>query len=78
MKRIPAFILVAVLLCGCTTRTEHGPCVGAFDEKDPAYVYKLSGWNIAMGFLFFELIAPPIVVAVDETFCPIERKDSKQ
>lgn len=74
-----AFILIAAAaLAGCTTRTEYGACVGAFDEKDPALVYKVSGWNLAMAIFGFELIAPPILVVVDSTFCPVARKEPQK
>jgi hypothetical protein len=66
--------LMFALLAGCTSKTEFGPCVGLGDDKDPALTYKLSAWNIAMGVIFIELIAPPIFIAVDETFCPIGKK----
>lgn len=67
-------ILAMLALAGCTSRTPHGECIGAFDEKDPKKIYKISGWNIAMGIVFFEMIVPPIVVIVDETFCPVGDK----
>lgn len=70
MKRALAAVLLLLALVGCTSRTEYGECVGAFDERDPHLIYKVSGWNIAMAVLFWELVAPPIVVIVDETLCP--------
>jgi predicted CDP-diglyceride synthetase/phosphatidate cytidylyltransferase len=73
MKKILAILLLAALV-GCTSSTEYGQCVGAFDEKDPKLTYKVSAWNVAMGVLFFSLVAPPIFVIVDETFCPVGRK----
>lgn len=74
MKKIMALAAALAFLGGCTERTEFGPCIGAFDEKDPALRYKVEGWNIAMGVIFFELIAPPIIVVTDETFCPVGRR----
>jgi len=71
VKRIA---LILTLAAGCTSQTDFGPCIGAFDEKDPALTYKVSGWNIGMGLLFSEFIIPPVVVVVDETFCPVGRK----
>lgn len=73
MKRLLA-ITAILLLSACTSATEFGPCVGAFDEKNPKLEYKVSAWNIFVGVLFFQLIAPPIFVIVDETFCPVGRK----
>lgn len=67
-------IAAVMLLSACTSSTEYGKCVGAFDEKDPKLEYKVSAWNLAIGIIFFELVAPPIFVVVDETFCPVGRK----
>lgn len=76
MTKLSTFIVlaIAVLLSGCTEKTEFGPCIGAFDDKDPKLTYKLSGWNLALGIIFFEVIAPPVIVIADETFCPVGRK----
>lgn len=76
MKKFIAALLATLALAtaSCTSETDFGPCIGAFDEKDPGLIYKMSGWNIAMGIIFFELIVPPIIVVVDETLCPIGRK----
>jgi hypothetical protein len=75
VKKLTIFVLLAAaLLSGCTTRTEFGPCAGAFDEKDPKLTYKLSTWNLVLAVVFFEVIVPPIVVIADETTCPIGRK----
>jgi hypothetical protein len=67
-------ILAVSLLAACTSKTDFGPCIGLGDDRDPKLEYKLSAWNVAMGVIFVELIAPPIFVAVDETFCPVGRK----
>jgi hypothetical protein len=70
MKKFAA-VMILLALAGCTEKTEFGPCVGLGEKQNPKLHYKVSGWNIAMGVIFVELIAPPIVVAVDETFCPV-------
>ena len=75
MKLLVATLCV-LLLAGCTSRTEFGPCIGLADDKDPKLIYKVSGWNIAMGIIFIEMIVPPILVATDETFCPIGKKEN--
>jgi hypothetical protein len=64
-----------LMLAGCVSKTEFGECVGLGEPQDPNLHYKLSAWNIAMGVIFVELIAPPIFVAVDETFCPVGYKN---
>lgn len=68
-------VLMVVLLAGCTSRTEFGECIGLSDERVPGLVYKVSAWNLFVAIIGFEMIAPPIFVAVDETFCPIGKKD---
>lgn len=70
MKTFTILALCLALL-GCTTRTEFGPCVGIADDKDPALQYKVSAWNAFLGIFFFSLIAPPVFVLVDSTFCPV-------
>jgi hypothetical protein len=69
-----ALILAVLLLAGCSSSTPYGQCVGLGDEKDPKLVYKPSVRNLIVGAVFVELIAPPIIVAVDEFYCPIGKK----
>jgi hypothetical protein len=73
MKAILAILMVAAL-AGCASRTEFGPCVGIGDEKDPHLTYKVSARNLIVGLVFWELLAPPVVVAVDEFYCPVAAK----
>jgi hypothetical protein len=67
-------VVLLIALVGCTSRTEYGECIGAFDDKKPDLIYKLSARNLFWGIVGFSLIAPPIFVIVDQTFCPIGRK----
>ncbi len=62
------------LITGCESRTEYGSCIGLGDDRDPSLRYKASTQNIIIGVIFFEMIAPPIIVAVDEFYCPVGRK----
>jgi len=62
--------VVLLALTACETRTEYGKCVGLGERQDPKLEYKLSSRNITLGVIFIELIAPPIIVVTDETFCP--------
>lgn len=73
MKTI-TIALTLLMLVGCTSHTEFGPCIGIADDKDPVLVYKVSAWNVFIAVIFVELIAPPIFVLVDETFCPVGHK----
>lgn len=68
----PLFLILS--LAACTTETEYGQCIGAFDDKDPKLVYKVSTWNVFLGVFFFEVIVPPIIVIANSTFCPVGRK----
>jgi len=68
-------ILITMLtLISCTSKTEFGNCIGAFDDKDPTKIYKASAWNISMAILLTGLVLPPVYVIVDETFCPVGNK----
>jgi hypothetical protein len=75
-KSIAALMLATIMLMstGCTTHTQYGPCVGAFDEKDPKLSYKLAGWNIFVALAFSWAFIAPIVVVANETFCPVGTK----
>ena len=74
MKTLAIAVLLVAALSGCSNTTEYGNCVGVDDERDPSLNYKLSAWNIAMGIIFVETIIAPIVVAVDELYCPVGNK----
>lgn len=69
-----ALVILAVILSGCTSKTEFGPCIGLGEDRNPALEYRLSANNLVWAVLGFELLAPPIVVAVNETFCPVSKK----
>lgn len=74
MKKLFAILAIFMTLTACTEKTGFGPCIGAFDEKDPKKEYHVSGWNVAMGVIFWELLVPPIVVVINETHCPVGNK----
>jgi hypothetical protein len=69
-------VALFLLLAGCTSHTEFGPCIGAFDDRDPKLAYKVSVWNAFLGIIFIETIIVPIWIIVDETLCPIALKGS--
>jgi hypothetical protein len=72
MKFVKSLVVLSViLLTACTNKTEYGSCVGIGDKQNPKLHYKVSAWNVTMGILFVELIAPPIFVVLDETYCPV-------
>ena len=66
--------LMALGLVGCTSETPFGRCVGAFDDKDPALVYRVSTKNVVLAVFFSELIVPPVIVVLNETHCPVDVK----
>jgi hypothetical protein len=73
MKALILAVAIA-LLAGCTSRTEFGDCIGLADEKDPALVYRLSAWNLVLGVVFFQTIVVPVMVAVEQTYCPTAKR----
>lgn len=77
MKKI-IVILAALALSGCTSKTEFGECIGAFDDGDPALQYKLSVWNTILGVVFVETIIVPVVVVADQIRCPVGVKPKAQ
>lgn len=72
MKRIliAAICAATLLLSGCENSTQFGPCVGAGETQNPKLTYKISALNLVVGIVFFELIAPPVVVVANELYCP--------
>ena len=72
MKRLLVAAALAVMVAGCTSQTAVGPCVGAFDQRDPHLIYKLALFNVFIGILFLETIIVPLIVVADETLCPTE------
>ncbi len=62
------------MLAGCTQRTEYGACVGINDAQDPALTYKVSVWNAFLGIFLVETIIVPLVVVIDDLYCPVNKK----
>lgn len=77
MKKTLIIALFCAILVGCTTRTEYGECIGIADDKDPGLLYKLDAMNLALAIIFVETIIIPIKVAVDQTMCPVAKKEQK-
>ena len=70
-------VLVCAALVGCTAGNRFGSCVGVMDEKDPALIYELSYWNLAVGVLFSETLIIPAVVILKECECPVGRRNTE-
>lgn len=80
-KLLPLFILFLLTACRSEVilpnETTPVSCVGfntPENERDSTLVYKISARNLVVGIIFFELIAPPVIVALDELWCPVRRK----
>ena len=67
-------IFSLLILCGCTSKTEHGDCIGLNADKNPDLKYEYSVRNIFWGIVGFELIAPPLFVVFDQIQCPVGNK----
>ena len=74
MKKIIAIAAVALVLTGCTTKTEYGECIGVLQDKKPDLEYKLSGWNTFLAIIFSETIVVPALVIANEHLCPVAKK----
>lgn len=74
MKRLIVIALLP-LFVSCTSETQYGKCIGIFDDKDPTKIYRPNTKNVIIGVIFFELVIPPIVVALDQALCPIGDKN---
>jgi len=74
MKLIVLIAMTVLLLVACTSATEFGSCVGAFDNRREDLIYKVSAWNLSIAILGFSLVVPTVFVIVDETFCPVGKR----
>jgi uncharacterized protein YcfL len=75
MKKLLILVMTLILLSGCASRTEFGECIGVTKEDEkPDLVYKLSVRNVVLAAVFFQTLFTPIVVLVNETYCPVGRK----
>ena len=70
MKKLFIVAMMALALTGCTSATQYGQCIGAFEDKNPELTYKPSVWNVFLAILFSETIIVPVIVVIDETLCP--------
>jgi len=81
MRRFVA-VLTLVALSGCECSREVGgrevDCIGAFDDADPGYRYKVSIRNVAFTILGSTTIAIPIVWLVSCVRCPTARVEASK
>jgi len=73
-KYLLATLIACSLISGCRSKTEYGKCVGIDDTQDPKLEYKLSVRNVVLGCFFVETVIVPVLVLVDETYCPVGNK----
>lgn len=74
MKRNIALLLVLLVATSCASKTEFGDCVGLSDEQKPELIYKTSVRNVVIGAVFFQTIFTPILVGMNQFYCPVGRK----
>jgi hypothetical protein len=73
-------VSLAVLLlaaAGCDKATPLGPCVGLNGVERPELRYEYSAKNIILGIVFFEVVAPPVIVVLNELKCPVSTKAAR-
>lgn len=75
MKKTITMLALALGLGACTSETSLGPCIGAFDDGDPKFVYETSTKNVVLAVLFSETIVVPLVVIAKETKCPVSKRE---
>ena len=73
VARAFAFVALIPLVAACQNHTDLGPCIGVNDKQDPAFSYRISTRNVVVGIVFVEAVVPPVVVALDELYCPVSR-----
>ena len=73
MKKLTIIVLM-LSASACTSKTEHGRCIGLNGDEDPKLKYEYSAWNIGMGIFFSSLVIPTIYVALDQLKCPVGTK----
>lgn len=78
MTTAPKWLMLPMLLAATACESERplGKCVGLNGHEDTTLVYEYSATNIVIGVAFFEMVAPPILVALNELKCPIAKSDS--
>ncbi len=71
-----AALLICLALVGCTSSTQYGQCIGAFDDAKPDLSYRVSAWNVVLAIVFSETIIVPAYVVLEEARCPTGTVDA--
>lgn len=74
-KKLLGIILLATL-AACESERPEGKCIGLNGKPKPGVEYEYSTGNIIVGVVFMEMIAPPIIVLLDELKCPVSANAS--
>lgn len=68
------FVLLIMLITGCTSATKYGECVGLLDTKDPNLYYETKTSNVVLAVVFSETVVVPLFVVLKQYQCPIGNK----
>ena len=64
-------ILIALLLLtSCTSRNQHGQCIGLAEDPKPELTYEVSWWNVMVAIVFSETGIVPFFTAGWYLKCP--------
>ena len=51
-------------------------CVGLDSaNENTKYAYRLDTWNVVLAVVFSETIVVPVIVVLDDLYCPVALKD---
>jgi hypothetical protein len=75
MKKIMVLsaMLATILMSSCTSSTPYGECVGLLEQPRPELVYEVDTGNIVLAVIFGETIIVPVIVALEEYKCPVDK-----
>lgn len=71
---LAAMLALGLAQSACTSSTAYGECLGVNEDQDTGLRYKVSAENVVLAAIFSETIFVPIIVVVNETYCPVGRK----
>lgn len=71
MKRTLLLLPILAILTACESSRHGVKCIGLNGTPKPGIEYEYSANNIIVGIVFVEMIAPPVIVVLDELRCPV-------
>lgn len=69
------YLRLLPLLClvtACESQRHGIRCIGLNGKERPGVEYEYSASNIVIGIVTIEMIAPPVIVVLNELKCPVE------